>query len=615
MRVGPKLPAPSDAAIVRRLLGLTWAYRWRCIWVFSSQVVLLALGLVGLSFTGVAIDLVRRELDPAAPEVAWPWGIRPPDAWGFSGTIAMLATAVLVMAALRALLNYWYAVAVAHLVQMQVVPRLRAQVFEKLSRLSFRFFDANASGGIVNRVTGDVQSLRSFIDGVLIQGGIMLLSLGVYVVYMLGQHVSLTLACLVPMPALWWTTTRFSRRTQPAYARVRAETDQLVLAFSEGVEGMQVTKLFAAEALQAERFAEKNQNVLQHQIQVFRDVGRFGALVDGLGQVSLLILLVFGGWLVSRRELPLGDLVVFAGLLQQFSGQLQRTAGVVNTLQQSLAGARRVYEVLDAPLEVESPPDPVRPTELRGQIRFEHVSLAHVPGREVLAGLDLVIEAGTTVAIVGETGAGKSSLLSLVPRFYDPSAGRVLLDGYDVRSLDLDWMRRRIGVVFQSNLLFRDSVRGNIAFGHPEATLQQVEQAARMARADDFIRGLPEGYATRVEQAASNLSGGQRQRLALARALLLEPAILLLDDPTSGIDGPTEQELIAALEQATRGRTTVIATHRIALARRADHILVLHQGRVVERGTHHELLELGGRYREAAELQGLVAPHAPGARP
>lgn len=604
----------SDAAIVRRLLALTWVYRWRCSWVFSCQLVLLGLGLLGLSFTGLAIDLVRRELDPATPEVAWPWGIEPPASWGFPQIIALLAAAVLVMAALRALLNYWYSVEVAHLVQVQVVPKLRALVFDKLSRLSFRFFDANASGGIVNRVTGDVQSLRSFIDGVLIQGGIMLLSLGVYVAYMLGQHVTLTLACLSPMPALWWTTTRFSRRTQPAYARVRAETDELVLAFSESVEGMQVTKLFAAESLQAARFGEKNRSVFQRQLEVFRDVSRFGALVDGLGHVSLLILLVYGGWLVGRRELPLGDLVVFAGLLQQFSGQLQRTAGVVNTLQQSLAGARRVYEVLDAPLEIESPPEPIRVSHLTGRIRFENVSLAHVPGREVLVDVDLEVAPGTTVAIVGETGAGKSSLLSLLPRFYDPSAGRVLLDGHDVRTLDLDWMRRRIGVVFQSNLLFRDTVHGNIAFGHPEATEAQVWCAAQVARADEFIRGLPNGYATRVEQAASNLSGGQKQRLALARALLLGPAILLLDDPTSGIDGPTEQELIGALEEATRGRTTLIATHRIALARRADHIVVLHRGRIVERGTHHELLERAGLYREAAELQGLVEPRGPGMR-
>jgi ATP-binding cassette subfamily B protein len=340
---------------------------------------------------------------------------------------------------------------------------------------------------------------------------------------------------------------------------------------------------------------------------VFKDVSRFSALIDGLGHANIAILLAFGGYLVARERLTLGDLIVFAGLLQQFSAQVSRAAGVVNTLQQSLTGARRVYEVLDAPIDVRNAASATAPAAGAGAVRFERVSFAYAgQARLVLEDIELDVPAGKCVAIVGEMGSGKSTLLSLVPRFYDPVSGVVRIDGVDVKDLELNEMRRKIGVVFQNNLLFRDTVLANIAFGHPEATAQQVEQAARLARAHDFIVALPQGYATKVEAGASNLSGGQRQRVALARALLLEPRILLLDDPTSGIDAVTERELIGALTEARQGRTTLIATHRISLARRADMIVVLQKGRIVERGTHTELLGRGGVYGRAAELQGLV---------
>jgi ATP-binding cassette subfamily B protein len=585
---------------------LTWQYRWRCLRVFALQIALLALGLLGLSFTGTAIDVVRHSLDRTVPPATMPFGMAPPGGWSAASLIAALGASVLVMATVRAAFNYLYAIGVARLVQMDVVPTLRAQVFDKLQRLSFRFFDEHASGGIINRVTGDVQSLRSFIDGVLMQGGIMALSLVVYVTFMVGKHAGLALATLAATPLFWWATARFSRRVQPAYAASRADVDRLVLEFTETIDGIQTTKVFAREADRQRRFDAKNSAVYSGQLAIFRDVSRFGALIDGLGQVNVVVLLLYGGSLVGSSALTLGDLVVFAGLLQQYSAQVSRAAGIVNTLQQSLAGARRVYEVLDAPVEVASPSSSPARDFSAGRVRFEKVTFGYAHDLHVLRGIDLDVAAGECVAVLGETGSGKSTLLSLVPRFYDPVSGRVLIDGVDVRQLDLDSMRRRMGVVFQSNVLFRDTVASNIAFGHPGATAEQVSRAAHLAKANEFIVALPDGYGARLEARGTNLSGGQRQRIALARALVLEPRILLLDDPTSGIDAQTERELLDALRGAVRGRTTLIATHRVSLARLADRVVVMRRGEIVEQGGHAELLARGGVYARMAELQGIV---------
>jgi ATP-binding cassette subfamily B protein len=319
--------------------------------------------------------------------------------------------------------------------------------------------------------------------------------------------------------------------------------------------------------------------------------------------VDVAILLLYGGYLVARSTLTIGDLIVFAGLLQQFSGQISSMAGIINTLQQSLTGARRVFEVLDAPLEVQSPSNPRRPRRLAGRVRFENVEFHYEPADVVLKGIDFEVAPGKCVAILGLTGAGKSTLLSLIPRFYDATRGRVLLDGVDVRELDLDTLRRNIGLVFQESLLFRNTVAQNIAFGHPEASREAVEQAARIAGAHDFVCELPNGYDTVLEEGAMNLSGGQRQRLAIARALLLEPPILLLDDPTTAIDPETEHEVLSAMDGAMTGRTTFVIANRLSTLRRADEILVLHDGRIVERGTHEALMRERGVYFRAASLQ------------
>lgn len=600
-------PSSDSSRLLRRLLALSFHYRRECITVFAFQIVLLALGITGLGLSGVAIDVVQAALSAGAPAPHWPLGVLPPTTWSPRQVLLAISALVLAMAVTRGALNYWYSIAVGELIHLKLVPELRTRVFDKLQRLSFRFFDENASGSIINRVTGDVQSVRSFVDGVLLQGAIMLLSLAVYVVYMARTHATLTLACLCLTPVLWFATSRFGRWAQPAYARNRDLVDDMVLAMSEGIHGIQVTKVFGREPAEYQRFVEKNRAVRDQQQRIFLNVSRFSPGVQFITEVNIAILLFYGGWLVFQHSMTLGDLIVFAGLLQQFSSQVASMAGIINTLQQSLIGARRVFEVLDAPLGVETPKEPVALPVVHGAIRFENVTFNYGEGAAALQHVDLEVPAGQFLAIMGATGSGKSTLLELVPRFHDATAGRVLIDGIDVRKLSLDALRRSIGLVFQESLLFKSRIADNIAFGNPQAPLEQIVRAAKLAGAHSFIEALPKGYDTVLEEGAVNLSGGQRQRLAIARALILEPPILLLDDPTTAIDPETEHEVLEAMSLATVGRTTLIVANRLATLRRAHRIVVLAEGQVVEQGTHDELMERRGVYYTAAALQVEVA--------
>ncbi len=597
----------SNAALVRRLLGVAWTYRRGCLKVLFLQLLLLASNLGGLGLAGIGIDFIAHRVDPTRPSPHWPWGLVPPAAWSPMTVVTVLAGGVLAVALLRALLDFTYQLSLARLVQGEIVVDLRAAVYDKLQRLSFRFFDDHASGSIINRVTGDVQSLRSFVDLVLIQVFILVLQFALAFAYMAALHLPLTLACLLTTPLLGVGAAWFSRVVRPAYVRNRELVDKLIGVLSENVQGALVVKGFAREREEIEKFAAANREVRDQQRWIFWRLSTFIPSLGFLSQVNLIVLLAYGGALVIRGELSLGSgLVVFAGLLQQFSNQVLKISDIANNVQTSLTGARRVFEVLDTPVEITNaaPDCLVRLPRAKGEVCFENVHFDYVSEHSVLRGVDFKVAPGTCVAILGPTGSGKSALLSLIPRFYDPSEGRVLIDGHDARCIELDDLRRNIGLVFQESFLFSNTVAANIAFGQPGATLAQIERAAELAQAHDFITHLPDGYQTVLGEGASNLSGGQRQRLAIARALLLEPAILLLDDPTAAVDPGTEHEILSALDGAMAGRTTFLVAHRASTLRRADLVMVLDQGRIVEFGPPAELLrQPAGHYRRVAELQ------------
>jgi len=590
--------------LVRRLLRLAWQFRGDCLLSVGLSLILLLLGLLGLQLLGLVIDIIRYALDPSQRPPVYPFGWTPPATWTPFQIVTAVSLAIVAQALLRAVLTYHYNMTSARLTQGKIVPDLRDRVYARLQRLSFRFFDVHGSSSIFNRVTGDVQNTRLFVDGVVLQGISMLLTLAAYFIFMWRIHAALTLACLSFTIGLWWVTHYFSSRLRPAYLRNRELFDGLVLLFTESVRGMQTIKGFAAERHQLRRFEEANDQVSAQQKRIFLDLSLFTPATQLLSQSSLVILFAYGGWLYVQGQIPLGGgLVVFAGLLQQFNGQVANISNIANSVQQSFTAARRVFEVLDTRSEVENHPGAIVPARLSGQIVFENVSFAYLPGAPVLKEISFQTSPGQVVGIFGTTGAGKSTLLSLIPRLYDPAQGRVLADGRDLRELDLDAYRRQIGIVYQESFLFSNTVAANIAFGNPYATQAQIEAAARIASAHEFIAELPHRYETVLGESGVDLSGGQRQRLALARALLLQPPILILDDPTASVDPKTEHEIVSALRQATEGRTTFVVANRLSLLQRADFVLVLEQGRLVEIGSHEKLVRLPGPYREAALLQ------------
>jgi ATP-binding cassette, subfamily B, bacterial len=594
----------SSGELVRRLLALAWQFRADCLRCVAQSLMLLLLGLVGLQLLGLVIDVIRHALDATQRAPVYPFGWTPPAGLSPLQIVIGMAVAIVVQAMLRAALTYHYNMTTARLTQGKIVPDLRDRVYAKLQHLSFRFFDVHGSSSIFNRVTGDVQNTRLFVDGVVLQGVNMILTLVVYLVFMWRIHAALTVACLSVTIGLWWVTHYYSGRLRPAYLRNRELFDNLVLLFTESVRGMQTVKGFAAEPYQIERFEEANRQVSGQQKRIFRDLSLFTPATQVLSQLSLVILFAYGGWLYVQGRIPLGSgLVVFAGLLQQFNGQVANITTIANSVQQSFTAARRVFEVLDTPLEVENRPRPVLPGRLKGRLAFESVGFGYLPDTRVLEQVSFEAKPGQVIGIFGMTGAGKSSLLSLIPRFYDPQQGRILADGHDLRDLELDAYRRQIGIVYQESFLFSNTVAANIAFGSPHATQAQIERAARTASAHEFVEGLSHGYETVLGEAGADLSGGQRQRLALARALLLEPPILILDDPTASVDPKTEHEIVSALRVAMEGRTTFVVANRLSLLRRADVILVLEKGRLAQMGTHDALVRLSGTYRDTAALQ------------
>jgi ATP-binding cassette subfamily B protein len=597
-------PIRVEKKIFTRLLRLSWQYRSGCIKAILLQILLLAFVILGLSLIGVGIDYIQHLVDTKSKIPVWPFGFKPPAEWSTMKVLCVIAVANVAFAVARYFLTYRYSVTIVRLLQQGIVVELRAKIYEKMQRLSFGFFDSRTSGTLINRVTGDVQSVRLFIDGVIIQGVVILISLAVYISYMLLINVKLTLLCMLTVPLMWIVSAYFSRKLKAAYTKDRDNNDKMILDMVERVQGIHVVKGFAREKEELRLLAKDNRAIRDHKGKIFWFVSLFHPTIDLLTQANIVILLAYGGYLVIHDELPLGaGLIVFLGLLQRFSAQVNTLAGIIDNIQQSVAAAHRIFEILDAPVEIFSPQNALRVQKAQGGVTFKAVSFEYNPGERVLDNVDFDIKPGQFVGILGTTGSGKSTLLSLIPRFYDVKMGAVLLDGKDVRKYDLDDLRRQIGIVFQESFLFSNTIASNISFGHPYATRDEVVKAAKIASAHDFITALPQGYDTIIGESGSDLSGGQKQRLAIARSIILEPPILLLDDPTAAVDSETEKEIFEGIESAMRGRTTFMVTHRISVLKRADIVLVMHHGKIIQRGKHEDLIKEKGHYRRCAIIQ------------
>jgi len=589
--------------LLRRLIVMGFEYRRGCVEMIAMHLGLVALTLSGLGLTGLGIDYIRFVIEPGSAAPAWPLGIKPPSNWSPIQVVVAIAAAVMASGLLTAMLRYFAAIAAAKLTQ-RVLLKLRSDVYAKLQRLNFRFYDSGESSSIINRAAGDVSSVRSFVDGVIIKVLSVLLTLVVYLIYMLKVHVPLTVMCLCTTPLLWFGASRFSRTVQPAYRRASNLGDAMVRTLVENLQGIHVVKGFAREPEEIERFRQANDAIQDEKESIFWMLSTWQPTIGFLTQINMLILIGYGGWLVIQGEMALGSgLFVFANLLHEFANQVGQITAVANTIQASLVGSQRVFEVLDSPISIVSPADAVVLPRAKGEIVFEEVTFGYQPETPILHGINFTIRPGECLAITGETGAGKSTLLSLIMRFYDADRGSIRVDGHDVRSLELDSLRRNIGLVFQEAFLFSHTVAANIAFGRPDAPQSDIERAARIACADRFIDEMPDQYETVVGEHGANLSGGQRQRLSIARALLLDPPILLFDDATASVDPETEHEIREALDSAMQGRTTIVVSNRLSTLRRADRVLILENGQVTAVGTHEDLLQTSAYYRRLAELQ------------
>ncbi|MCA9011505.1 MAG: ABC transporter ATP-binding protein [Planctomycetaceae bacterium] len=596
----------SSKKLLRRLLSLALEYRGPCLAVVVMQIVLVILNLSTLGITGLGIDYLTSQVLTTSSPPQWPFGMAPPASWTPLQVITGLSGLILCVATFTAALKYLAAVASSALSQ-EVLVRIRTDVYSKLQELSFDFYDAGESSSIINRAASDANNVRNFVDGVIIKVLTVMLTLIVYLVYMLKMHVGLTCVCLASTPLLWIGAVVFSKLVQPAYRQASELSDVMIRTLVENLQGIQVVKGFAREGEQAKRFQEANENIRNLKESIFFRISTFQPGMGLLTQINMLVLIGYGGTLVIRGELALGTgMFVFANLLHEFANQISQITNIANTIQTSLASGERVFEVLDEPIRIQTSASAKHLTSVSDSIEFQDVSFGYQPDRLVLHDVSLRIESGECLGITGPTGSGKTTLLGLLKRFYDVQSGSIRLDGVDLRDLNLDDVRRSMGIVFQDSFLFSNTVASNIAFGVPDASLEQISAAAKIAAADDFIDELPNRYESMVGEHGSNLSGGQRQRLALARAIVTNPSVLLLDDATASVDPETEHEIREAMVAAMHDRTTIIVSNRLSTLRKTDRIVVLQHGTISAVGTHDELLDSCEYYQELAALQGYL---------
>ena len=421
---------------------------------------------------------------------------------------------------------------------------------------------------------------------------------------MFSESPKLAIISLLPIIPLIIMTSSFGTKITALFFAVDNAIGDVSNRLQENVTGVQVVRAFARENYEIDRFDKANKKVFHTWVKVIDEWAKIMPTTTWLTLLSTMLILWFGGQMVMAGTLTIGTIVAFNAYILMLADPAQALTGLVNAGGEAAAGAQRVLEVLDVQPEIQSSADAVKLEILRGEVELRNVGLKYLKERtESLSDINLRIEPNRLIALIGPTGSGKTSLVNLIPRFYDVSEGAVFVDGHVVREVDLVTLRNQIGIVLQTSLLFSDSIKANIAYGRPDAKMDEVIAAAKAAQAHEFIEGFPNGYETVVGERGVTLSGGQRQRVAIARALLMNPRILILDDSLSSVDTQTEQLIQAALDTLMEGRTTFVIAHRLSTVRRADMILVMDKGRIVQRGTHDELLHEGGLYKEIHDLQ------------
>ena len=521
---------------------------------------------------------------------------------GQAGTLFLAGGLILLIALIRGAAGFgqrFYGLWLTH----RVAYDLRNDFYRSLQRLPFAFHDQAQTGDLMSRATSDITETERFIGiGLMDLTATLLLLVGV-IGAMLLENAWLALLALIPMTVLVAATVRFGGKVRPMFKRIQEQMGVLSTTMQESMTGIQLVKAFAREPHELEKFERENEEWFRRRYAVIRVWANNWPTFTLILASSIFLLLWFGGPRAMAGELTVGSLFALISYVLMLNGPVQRLGFLVNLAATAGASASRVFEIIDTPSEVEEVANPLVLRDVAGEVVFEHVSFRYGEGPLVLEDVSFRVEPGQTVALIGPTGSGKSTITNLIPRFYDPTEGRILIDGHDIRTVSLESLRRHIGLVLQDPFLFGTTIRENIAYGRPHASQEEIEAAARAARAHDFIMEFPEGYDTRVGERGVTLSGGQKQRIAIARALLYDPRILILDDSTSSVDTETEHLIQQALAELMQGRTTFVIAQRLLTLKNADLILVLDHGRIVERGRHQELLDMGGLYRRIYDLQ------------
>jgi len=521
---------------------------------------------------------------------------------GQIGPLLLVALAILVTSSLRGLFAYGQGY-LSQAVSCLVAYDLRDRVYDHLQRLSFSFHDEAETGQLMSRLTVDIEAVRNFIPLGLLRALLAFVTFGAVSIILFRLDWHLALVTMICVPILILLTVQVARRLRPMWQSVQNETGALGTVMQESLSGVRVVKAFAREEFEIAKFDAKNRELRELNLGAMRlSAWNQPLMVMVLNVITVLIVWI-GGVAVIGHQLSLGTLVAVTQYILLLGTPVRTFGYMVTWFMRGLSGGTRIFGVLDADPEITDVPGAKALQYVQGRVRFENVSFAYGNGPDVLHDITIDAHLGQIIALLGATGSGKSTILHLLPRFYDPTSGRILIDGLDIREVTQTSLRRNVGLVLQDVFLFNATLRENIAYGAANATTEQIIAAAKIARLHDFISSLPDGYDTWVGERGVTLSGGQKQRVAIARTVLLDPRILILDDSTSSVDMETEYLIQQALDEVMRDRTTFVVASRLRTIKHADQILVLDKGRIVERGTHTTLLEKGGIYAQIYDLQ------------
>ena len=594
---GRSLPADQDLChrcidkrrLARRAFRYLGRYPALTAWSFGVTLAITLLQLVPTYLTKIMVDDV---LIPGRIQGLW---------W--------LIGAILAVHALLALLNA-FNIYTVHLLGNKVIVDLRTEVYAKLQQLTLTFYDKRQTGWIMSRVTNDTSFLQHFMVQGLQQIAVHVLMIAGIVVILFSMNWQLALVTLLPLPLVAWGTSRFSKRMHKVYHRIWRRVSNMHAMLGDTIPGIRVVKAFTREEDEIERFINKNQEVLEENMKAIRVSSIFFPAMGFTMAAGTIALWAVGGYrVIVTGDLQPGALIAFIGYTGMLYGPIQALSRSSEQVQGAITAAERLFEIVDTRPEVDEDEEKgIVLDDVRGEIEFRNVAFYYEKGDPVLQDINFKIEPGQMIGLVGSSGSGKSTLINLIARFYKVTEGEILIDGHNINDINLESLRRQIGMVLQEPFLFHGTIAENIAYGRPDATLDEIVEAARLANAHKFIMNLPDGYDTRIGERGVGLSGGEKQRISIARAILKNPRILILDEATSAVDTETEKLIQEALDRLIKGRTTIAIAHRLSTLQNADRLLVMKDGRIVESGTHEELLaKPDGVFRHLVELQSEVA--------